>query len=207
MQHFSASDIESMDSIYRLNLINSITGYKSANLIGTKDPKGTSNLAVFNSVIHLGSNPGLIGFILRPTTVPRHTYENIKKSGVFTVNHIHFSQIDAAHHTAAKYPKDVSEFDRTTLEEHYRPDWEAPYVTDAPAQIGCHYENEYHIKENDTRLIIGRIAHLYLSESMLLEDGWVQLDKGGVLAINGLDGYALPKLLERLPYARPKSAE
>lgn len=71
MKHFSKEDISKMSSIYRLNMINSCTGYKSANLIGTKSKKGVTNLAVFNSVIHLGSNPPLIGFILRPTTVAR----------------------------------------------------------------------------------------------------------------------------------------
>ena len=207
MHHFTESDIASMSNIYRLNLINSVTGYKSANLVGTKDAAGGTNLAIFNSVIHLGSNPGLIGFILRPTTVPRHTHENLKKLGVFTLNHVHHSQIDAAHHTAAKYPKEISEFDQTNLEEEYRADWAAPFVKNAPIQIGCKYVNEYHIKENDTLLIVGSIAHLFISEPMLLDDGWVQLDKGGVVAINGLDGYALPTLLERLPYARPKSGE
>ncbi len=205
MHHFTAADIAAMDSIYRLNLINSISGYKSANLIGTKAPLGASNLAIFNSVIHLGSNPGLLGFILRPTTVPRHTYENIKKSGVFTLNHIHHTQVDAAHHTAAKYPEGVSEFDQTNLEEEYHPNWEAPFVKDAPIQIGCRFSSEYHIKENDTLLIVGSIEQLFIEEAMLLKDGWVQLDQGGVVAINGLDGYALPQLLKRLPYARPKS--
>ncbi len=48
------------------------------------------------------------------------------------------------------------------------------------------------------------MEQLYLEEQLLGEDGWVQLDKGNIIAINGLDGYALPKLLARYPYARPK---
>jgi len=51
---------------------------------------------------------------------------------------------------------------------------------------------------------VGAIEHLFIKEEMLLEDGWVQLDKGEVVTINGLDGYALPKLIDRFPYARPK---
>jgi hypothetical protein len=35
------------------------------------------------------------------------------------------------------------------------------------------------------------------------KDGWLQLDKGNVVAINGLDGYCLPKLVDRFEYARP----
>lgn len=205
MKHFSKEDINKMSSIYRLNMINSCTGYKSANLIGTQSKEGVNNLAVFNSVVHLGSNPPLIGFILRPTTVPRHTYENMKANGFFTVNHIHHSQIEDAHHTSAKYPEDVSEFSQTTLREEYKENIEAPFVKNAPLQLGCTYVNEYHIKENDTLMIVGQIEHVFIKDEMLLEDGWVQLDKGGIVTINGLDGYALPKLLERYPYARPKT--
>ena len=71
--------------IFKINLINSCSGFKSANLLGSISNEGVSNVAVFSSVIHLGSNPPTLGFILRPTTVPRDTYKNIKESGVFTI--------------------------------------------------------------------------------------------------------------------------
>ena len=67
-----------MHSIPRLNLINSCTGYKSANLIATKSKDGISNVALFSSVTHIGSNPPMISFITRPLTVKRDTYTNIK---------------------------------------------------------------------------------------------------------------------------------
>jgi hypothetical protein len=34
------------------------------------------------------------------------------------------------------------------------------------------------------------------------EDKWLQLDKAKIVSINGLDGYALPQLLNRFEYAR-----
>tara|TARA_A100000164_G_C21792065_1_gene716303 strand:- start:160 stop:777 length:618 start_codon:yes stop_codon:yes gene_type:complete len=205
MKHIKISDLEDMSKIYRLNLINSVTGYKSAHLIGSQTLKGNANLAIFSSVVHLGSNPALIGFIIRPTTVPRHTYSNIKATGIFTLNAISKKQIADAHHTSAKYPENISEFDKTNLEIEKKNDWNAPYVKKSPIQMGCRYQNEYHINENDTIMIVASIEHLYVSESLLLEDGWVQLDKGDVITINGLDGYAAPQLLERFPYARPKA--
>ena len=203
MKHFSKEDISKMSSIYRLNMINSCTGYKSANLIGTKSKKGVTNLAVFNSVIHLGSNPPLIGFILRPRTVARHTYENLKDTGGFTINHIHYSQIEDAHHTSAKYQENTSEFDQTKLEEEYKIKIEVPFVKNSPVQLACSYVNEYHIEENDTFMIVGQIEHIFIQNEILEKDGWLQLEKGGIVAINGLEGYALPKHLDRFPYARP----
>ena len=204
MQHFSKENIDALATRYKNNLINSISGYKSANLIGTKSSAGNTNLAVFNSVVHLGSNPALLGFILRPTTVPRHSYQNMKETGVFTINHISKDQIEDAHHSSAKYAEDISEFDQTNLEAEYKANCLAPFVKGAPVQIACRYVNDYLIKENDTLLVVGAIEHLFVQEEMLLEDGYVQLDKGEVVAVNGIDGYALPQLLARFPYARPK---
>jgi hypothetical protein len=54
-------------------------------------------------------------------------------------------------------------------------------------------------------MIVSKIENIYLANELLQEDGWVQLEKGNVVSINGLDGYTLPKLLERFPYARPKT--
>ena len=204
MQHFSKENIDALATRYKNNLINSISGYKSANLIGTRNNAGNTNLAVFNSVVHLGSNPALLGFILRPTTVPRHSYQNMKETGVFTFNHINQEQIEDAHHTSAKYAENISEFDQTNLEAEYKADCHAPFVKGAPVQIACRYVNDYLIKENDTLLVVGAIEHLFVQEEMLLEDGYVQLDKGEVVTVNGIDGYALPQLLARFPYARPK---
>ena len=160
MIHFSRTDIDKMDKIFRLNLINSCTGFKSANLLGTKSLNGVSNVAVFSSITHLGSNPPLIGFILRPTTVPRDTYRNIKDTGVFTVNHINSDITEDAHHTSAKYPDEVSEFTKTDLQEEFLGDFSAPFVKDAKIRLGCTFLNEYEIKENDTLLLVSQVDHL-----------------------------------------------
>ena len=103
MPYFNTSNFKDLEKLFRANLINSCTGYKSANLIATASQDGIENVAVFSSVTHLGSNPPLLGFILRPTTIDRNTYDNIKKTQVFTVNHIHKGIIKDAHHTSAKY--------------------------------------------------------------------------------------------------------
>ncbi len=203
MNHFTSKDLNELPSRYRANLINSCTGYKPCNLLATKDSNGVTNLAIFNSIIHIGSNPPMLGFILRPTTVPRNTYKNIKETGVFTVNQVQKDMIADAHHTSAKYDEHISEFDKTNLTEEYQNDFLAPYVKNSPIQLGCKYINEYFIQENDTILIIGAIEHLYIHDEILHSDGWAQLDKAEVVAAIGLDGYALPTLLNRFTYAQP----
>ena len=203
MKHYSNSDIRNLDELFRLNLINSCTGYKSANLIATRSISGISNVAVFNSVFHLGSNPPLLGFIMRPSTIPRNTLDNIKATLFFTVNHIQKNMIEQAHQTAAKYDQSISEFEETGLEEEYLDKFYAPYVKQSTIKMGCRYVNEYHIKENDTILIVAEIEHLYFEEGIQMPDGWLRLEDAETVAINGLDGYALPVLLDRFHYARP----
>ena len=202
MKHISRDDISQMEKIERLNLINSCTGYKSASLIGTKSLDGKSNVAIFSSVTHLGSNPAIIGFIMRPTTVPRDTYKNIKETGFFTINHITVDMIADAHHTSANYDIGISEFDKTNLEEEYKNNIETPFVKGSPVQLYCKYMNEYYIKENDTIHVIASIENLFFEEELEHTDGWLQLDKGQVVVINGLDGYCLPTLIDRYQYAR-----
>ena len=207
MRNFTKEDINEMDKIRRLNLINSCTGYKSANLIATKSKDGISNVAIFSSITHIGSNPPMISFITRPLSVKRDTYTNIKEIGFFTVNHITENMVAAAHHTSANYDESISEFDKTNLIEEYKESILIPFVKGSPVQLYCKYLNEYHIKENDTIHIIASIENLFFEEELLHKDHWLQLDKANVIAINGLDGYALPKLIDRLEYARPNIKE
>lgn len=204
MISFDKNKIENLDKIYRLNLINSCTGYKSANLIGSVDMNGNTNLAIFSSITHLGSDPAMIGFVLRPRTVPRNTYNNLFTTKFFTVNHVKSDDIEDAHHTSAKYPKEISEFDKTKFEAEYLDGFTAPYVKGSNVRFGCKYLNEYDIKENNTILVVASIEHLYVDEKSIGEDGWIRLDKAKTVTINGLDGYAETKLIDRFKYARPK---
>jgi flavin reductase (DIM6/NTAB) family NADH-FMN oxidoreductase RutF len=206
MIHLKSHEFDKLNHIFRINLINSCSGFKSANLIGTKSNLGIPNVAVFSSVTHLGSNPPLLGVIFRPVTdVPRNTYENIKETGQFTINHIDTSIIRDAHHTSAKYDKNVSEFDITELEEEYKNGWHAPFVKNTPIQIALTYCEEYEIKANGTIQLIGEIKDLFIKPDLLEDDGFVNLTKANIVAINGLDGYTVPKLKERMVYQRPKT--
>lgn len=203
MQKFTKDELFVMSKVPRLNLLNCITGYKSANLIATVSKEGISNVAIFSSVTHLGSEPPLIGFILRPTTVPRDTYKNIKETGYFTVNHITSAMIADAHHTSSSYEESISEFDKTNLEAEFIENNKFPFVKGSPVKLFCKYLNEYKIEENGCLHIIASVEELYVEDNLLHEDNWIQLDRGNVVAINGLDGYAVPKIKDRFQYARP----
>ena len=204
MQFFNQQDIHNLDKIYRTNLINSCSGFKSANLLGTISTEGITNVAVFSSVTHLGSNPPTLGFILRPTTVPRNTHKNLKDVGYFTINHIWEEVIEDAHHTSAKYPDDVSEFDMTNFEPEFKGNFKAPFVKNAPVQMSMKFIEEIYVPSNDVMLVVAQIQELYVKDELLQNDGLINLSLGNVATINGLDTYAIPKFKKQLTYQRPK---
>lgn len=205
MKHYLSVDMAQLSPRFRANMINSVTGYKSCNLIGTKSGQGQSNLAIFSSVIHIGSSPPLLGFILRPLTARRDTFANLKELGYFTVNQVSAEMHRKAHQTAAKYENDVSEFAETGLSEQYLDGFIAPYVAESTIKIGCQYKNHYILAENECLLVIGTIERLYFPEEIQDEDGFLRLDKAETVTAMGMDGYALPAFLDRMSYARPDS--
>jgi len=50
MIHFNQEKLDSLHNIFKINLINSCSGYKPANLIATVSKKGVENVAIFSSV-------------------------------------------------------------------------------------------------------------------------------------------------------------
>ena len=205
MKHFTNQDIQELSKYYRANLINSITGYKPANLIGTVSETGETNLAVFSSVVHLGANPPLVGMIVRPATVPRHSYENILATGYYTINHVHESFVEKAHFTSANFERSDSEFDTCKLQAEYIADFKAPFVQESNVKLGMKFLQEISIELNGTILIIGQIEHLILPEEIIGEDGNVDLEAVETICVSGLQSYSKVGKLAKFEYARVKN--
>ena len=208
MLKFSFDDIQQMSRIPRLTLINAITGFKSGNLIGTVNTEGVTNAAIFSSTVHIGSDPPLIGIVTRPIVfdgkTSRHTYENIKNTGFFTINHVNLDIIEKAHQTSASYPDGISEFEAVGLTPQYLGLKNVPYVLESTIKMGLEYVEEYFIKANQTVMIIGKVVELILPDESLDEYGNLDLCLAGTVAVSGLDSYYETKMLKRLPYARVK---
>lgn len=196
-------NIREMDKIFRLNLINSVSGYKSANLVATRSNKGVSNLSIISSVIHLGSNPALLGLILRPATVPRHTYSNIKENGFYTINHVHQNFIEKAHYTSAKFDENISEFDACGLTEEFRGDFYAPFVKESKIKMGMQFLEEYTLKANKTIMIVGELVNLFLPENIINKQGDIDLNAVDDVCISGLNNYHEVKQVASYNYSRP----
>ena len=197
---YTKEDIQAMDKIARLKIINSVTGIKPGNLIGTVSKEGVSNVAIFSSVVHLGSNPPLLGFISRPRTAEvGHTYTNIMETGCYTINHIHPSFIEKAHYTSAKFDASVSEFERCGLTEEYVAGSLAPYVNESTFKMSLRFVQAIEIPLNGTVLMIGEIEELILPEMV---NGDIDLEQTQSVGISGLNSYYELKKVGHHPYVR-----
>ncbi|MEN9340671.1 MAG: hypothetical protein RIQ62_1983 [Bacteroidota bacterium] len=196
-------DLDNLEQRYRTALINSLAGFRQAVLVGTTSTNGYTNLAIFNSLIHLGANPALFGLINRPDSVQRDTLQNIMETKEYTLNYIRAEQFEKAHQTSARYDKEISEFEKAGFEPFYHPHCKAPFVKEAVVKIAMKLEDIIPIRLNGTILIAGSITQIDLEESMLGADGFVDLSKADVLISQGLDAYFVSKSIGRLPYAKP----
>lgn len=196
-----------MQKVERLNLINSLSGIKPANLIGTIDQEGKENLAIFSSVVHLGSNPALFGFILRPQgDVRRHTHENIMSTGVYTINFVTTDFIQNAHYTSAKFDASINEFVISKLTPSYIDDYDAPFVEESPIKMGLKFVEEIPIKSNGTTLMVGQVEHIIMPDETMKDNGHIDLGELDVAGISGLNTYYSLTKKDRFPYVRKNNS-
>ncbi|MBF7074533.1 flavin reductase [Glaciecola sp. MH2013] len=203
MKSINASDIANMEQRKRANFINSLSGFKGANLIGTTSVDGIDNLAVVSSVFHIGANPPLLGMIMRPHTVVRDTLQNIKQTGEYTINHIGREIVEQAHHSSARFDSNQSEFTELGLtvlaSEHVK----APYVAESNIRLGMQVQDIQLLAINQTELVIGQIVEVQTDSNWLSEDGYLDIEAAGSMAISGLDSYHSTQRFGRYAYAKP----
>ncbi|MEL6558964.1 MAG: flavin reductase [Bacteroidota bacterium] len=184
-------------------MINSISGIKPGALIGSATADGIQNLAIINSVVHIGTNPALVGYILRPADeVRRHTYENILETGFYTINHIHKSFIKEAHYTSAKFDAEVSEFEACGLTAEHAFDFHAPFVGESNLKMGLKHVETVEIKSNGTMIVVGEVQHLVIPDDVMDDRGYLDLGKADDVGISGLNSYYELKKIDEFPYAR-----
>ena len=92
----------------------------------------------------------------------------------------------------------------TGLEPEFKGNFKAPFVKNAPVQMSMKFIEEIYVPSNDVLLIVAEIKELFVKNELLEEDGFINLAKGKVATINGLDGYSIPNLKNRFSYQRPK---
>ena len=200
MKNLSKKDIMKMNRFDRVNLISSVSGIKAAMLIGTISKHNISNVAIFSSIIHLGSNPALIGLLIRPQTKRvSDTYQNIKSNKSFTINHVNKNIISKAHYTSAKTSSNTSEFDDVGLTEEYIGNLQSPFVKEADVGLGLIYCDEISLS-NKCILVIGEIDNIKLKNDFADVNGLINLSDCNSIGVDGIGHYYKLNLTKNYEY-------
>lgn len=203
-EHHNSDDFANMESHYRAKFINSLSGFKSANLIGTLDKDGNTNLAMFSSVVHLGASPALVGFVMRPDNGSRHTLDNIIQTKHYTINQVSADFYKDAHQTSARYSKSESEFEKVNLLTEFIAGILPPFVRASKLKYSVILKEIIPVAQNNTLFIIGEITDVIFNKSAVQSDGYIDLEALKTVSISGLDSYHTAKRLSRLSYAKPE---
>tara|TARA_B110000444_G_C18748999_1_gene551759 strand:+ start:469 stop:1113 length:645 start_codon:yes stop_codon:yes gene_type:complete len=202
--HINHTTIQDMESHYRVNFVNSLSGFKSVNIIATANNQ-QFNAALFSSVVHIGSNPALLGMISRPNSVPRHTLENINASGHYTINQVHSKIYKQAHHTSARSKRDESEFSFSKLTPEFLDHFPIPFVQQSSLKIGLIMKEIIPIKSNNTLLIVGQVDTVIMPKQALTKCGTIDHEQLDSVCISGLNRYYSTEFLGQLGYAKKQS--
>jgi flavin reductase (DIM6/NTAB) family NADH-FMN oxidoreductase RutF len=202
MKQITQQDILAMEPRFRTTFINSISGFKSLQMVATVNQNGVTNIGLFNSIFHIGANPGYIGMVFRPDGPEHETLANILSSGIYTLNNVLATNYKAAHQTSARYLAGVSEFAACGFTEEYIANFAAPFVKESTIKIGLALNEVLPIKINGTKILIGEVKHILLDDDLIATDGYIDLAKAGSTTVAGLDAYHDANLLGRMPYAK-----
>jgi flavin reductase (DIM6/NTAB) family NADH-FMN oxidoreductase RutF len=204
--HFDNACLAKMPSRYKAKFVNSLSGFKSANLIGTQNINNQTNVAIFSSVFHLGASPALVGFVMRPDNGYRHTLDNIMATGHYTINQVSEHFYRNAHQTSGCYAKEQSEFIYSGLSIDYIDTFDAPFVKESPLKYAVKLKEIMPVSLNNTQLIIGEIIHVICEQKAIKHDGYIDIEALKTVSISGLDSYHTSQRLSRLCYAKPEQA-
>ena len=166
INQYTREDLAAFSKDYRVNFFNSLAGYKSINLCGTTNKAGKENLAIFNTIFHVGSKPPLLGMVSYPPNKQRDTLTNIRETGYYTLNHITESFYFKAHQTAAGYSSDKSEFAMVGLTPDYSEKFPAPYVKESAIKIGLKLAEDITLKSNGKVIIIGEVVEVIFAPEL-----------------------------------------
>lgn len=202
MKTFSLADLQNMEQRFRSTLMNSISGFKSLQMVGTINQRAITNIALFNSIFHVGANPPFIGMVVRPEGDQHETLKNILEVGVYTLNNVTEEYYIAAHQTSARYLTGESEFTECGFTEEYIDGFKAPFVKESNIKLGLALAEIIPFKKNGTTIVIGEVKHLMVDEQFIYADGYVDLAEAKSVTVAGLDAYHQTQLLGRLAYAK-----
>jgi len=163
-------------------------------LASTVDEMGNPNLSPFSFYNAFGINPTTL--IFSPArrgrdNTTKHTLENLKVHAEVVINAVTYDMVQQVSLSSTEYPKGVDEFVKSGLTP-LKSKLVTPFrVKESPLQFECKVREiiETSGKAGSANLVICEILFIHLAESVLDENGQIDVDKMDLVGRLGGDYY------------------
>ena len=162
--------------------------------IGSKGADGSLNLAPYSFFNAIADDPKLIMFA---SGGKKDSVRNCEETGVFSVNMVGFSQVDAMNQSSAPYDHGVDEFEKSGLTSRQCELIDAPLVVGAFAVLECKVTEIIRPKTVDGEhpgayLVTGQVMGIHIRDDVIV-DGRISADKTQTVSRLGYMDYAVVK--------------
>jgi len=188
--------------LYRL--LTSIIVPRPIAWVGSRSVDGVDNLAPFSYFMGVSSKPPAVAISVARAgrDVLKDTAENILKTGVFTVSVPSVDQVAAVAGSAARYPGEVSEFERVALTPAAGVQVAAPFPREAKVAMECRVIHTHDM--GTVHLIVGEVVWFHIHDDVLKDaDGRQLVDVEALDPLARLGGVDYAALGERLQQPTP----
>ncbi|MDX2128756.1 MAG: flavin reductase family protein [Chloroherpetonaceae bacterium] len=186
MRDFSTEALSAREA-YQL-LISTIVPRPIA-FVSTVGEEGLTNAAPFSFFTALNAQPMFIAFsIISPKGKKKDTLRNIEWAQDFVVNMVDETLADPMNATAFNFPPEISELEFLGIQTVKSLIVKAPRIESSPVQMECKLISLMPLTEEVT-LIIGKVLHVHVRESLFTEDGKINQNELKVIGAMGGNRY------------------
>lgn len=155
------------------NPFNAIVTPRPIGWISTLSADGTPNLApysFFNAVAYVPPQVMFSSTGSKPDqTDSKDSVSNIRETGVFAVNIVEYSAMDAMNASSATLPKEEDEFVRAGLEAVPCETINCPRVKGAPATLECRLTQIVDLLGANNRLVLGEVIGVHMRDDCIVD--------------------------------------
>lgn len=144
---------------------------------GTQPGFDRNNLITIAWAGVVNSNPPMISVSIRPE---RHSYDQIKQSGVFCLNLINRPLCRATDYCGVKSGRDVDKFADLGLHAREVEGFPAPALDEAPAFLCCRVKQIIPLGSHD--LFLAQVEQVFVRDEYFDPDGSLHLSRADLIA-------------------------
>lgn len=139
-------------------------------LVSTHDVLGVPNIAPYNAFCGLANNPPMLGISFsRREDEEKHTFANIKATGVFVINLVPRFLAETMNQ-AAEGTEKADDFLRLGVTALASDVIQCPRIAESPASLECRVVNVVPLPPSRCELVVGQIVGVFLRDEFVTSD-------------------------------------